>query len=77
LLAPSTFGLVTRLQFAPFQRMASVLPPESPTAQTSLLDSASTPERLLGAVPPRFGLGTTLHFAPSQCIVARTGFRFS
>jgi hypothetical protein len=38
-----------------------------PTAQTSLAESAATPDRKLPAI---WGLGTTLQFVPSQCTMS-------
>src|SRR5262249_41345593 len=65
-------GLGTTLHVRPFQCSVRVCAGPNPatvklpTAQTSLLETAATPSRMLSA-PPGLGLGTTLHLWPFQC----------
>src|SRR6266571_1951966 len=64
-------GLETTLQLVPSQcsiRVCAIPEPvraKVPTAQTSVVETATTPRRTLPV--PAVGLATTLHFFPSQC----------
>src|SRR6266571_2668528 len=64
-------GLETMLQLVPSQcsiRVCASPQPvraKVPTAQTSVVETATTPRRTLPV--PAVGLATTLHFFPSQC----------
>src|SRR5438876_6660597 len=70
----SKFGLGTMLHFDPSQCWMSVcetllLLLKAPTVQMSLADAAATSSSEL-VCDPTFGLGTTLHCVPSQCMVS-------
>ena len=69
-LADAMLGVETVLHLVPFQCSTSVcllsgslLLPEAPTAQTSLAETAVTPEN----PPLMVGLETTCQFVPFQC----------
>src|SRR5438034_523294 len=69
-------GLGTTVHWLPYQCMTSVcmVPAEVylPTAQTSLVEIATTPPRLSGR--PGLALGTTVQAVPSQCrIIVEVG----
>src|SRR5690348_3859922 len=69
--APDGPGLGTTAQLVPFHRSVSVPLPLSPTAHTSVVDTAATPRSSdPEPVPPGLGLGTMLHAVPSQCSVS-------
>src|SRR5579885_2814505 len=75
LMAAPGLGLETTLHWLPFQCSISVSDGLSvpwllydPTAQTSLVELAATPYRLLNE-PPGLGLLTRLHFVPFQCSI--------
>src|SRR5947209_5885999 len=73
LLTRLGLGLGTMDQAVPFHSSVMVFsaPPTKawPTAQTSLLDIAETPRRMLVEALVRLGLGTMVQLVPSQCSV--------
>ena len=74
----STFGLGTMLHFDPSQCWMSVcdtllLLMYRPTVQMSLAEAVPTSNRSL-VCEPTFGLETTLHCVPSQCMVSVRSF---
>src|SRR5262249_58102834 len=68
-------GLATMFQLVPSQcsmRVAGMplLLSDSPTAQTSLLETTAAPARLLNTAPDGPGLGTTAPLVPFHCSIS-------
>src|SRR5881409_2999385 len=67
-LENATRGLRTSCHSEPFQWTVNVFAPASPTAQMSSGPTAATPSSCVYSLG-EVGLGTTLHFVPSQCSI--------